>query len=356
MSIGTYVNELLKDSKLSPNELAEKLGMSYQNLMKLKTDDSALPSIRVVKQIAQFKKKEESKILYDILLSSAEKSYSLEVLDYLSRLACDGYSIRFNIWYNHYREIPRMPYSQTVDYVKDSHKKIYFGGAAFKKRSRNSFTVVDSWDDLKIQCFEQFRSTANIIHSKNAWATIFNDESAFYNTVVNFAFSKLSQYDENVINYVIVTNRRNKNEIEKITRPITTSNVHFIFEYSDIPYSSKYLRPIDLDYLKKLYTFVKDCKDRTYLPQNDKELLKSCNEAYTKLHFSTLKSSELGNELDSHKDNFKKDVTYSDYLYFTNYKHADEIEPELFYDLLDNLQDLTKYYDHYIFSKYQFNT
>lgn len=350
MSIGTYISELIDNTTLSSNELAKELGMSYQNLMKLKSDGSLIPSTKVIKQLAQFEQKEESKVLYDVLLPSVKSDYPLEVLDYLSRKACEGYTIKLNTYYFNTNEpIYKYPF---IEACKD-FKKTYFGGSAFKKRSRNTFTVVDSWDDLKIECFDQFNSCANIIYTDRAWRSVFNDESAFYNNVLYYAFSKLSQYDEKVINYVIVTNHRNKEEVKKITRPITASNVHFIFEYSDVPYSSKYLRANDLTYLKKLFLYAKYCKDPLYqLPKDNEKLLKSCIKAYDTLCFSQLRSNSLEYEIGSYNPYLKKNATYHDFLYFVGCKHANEMSPKLFYKLLDILDDLIVYYTKYIYSKF----
>lgn len=350
MSIGTYISKLIENADLSSNELAKELGMSYQNLMKLKSDGSLIPSTKVIKQLAQFEQKEESKVLYDVLLPSVKSDYPLEVLDFLSKKACEGYTINLNTHYFNTNEpINIYPF---IDTFKES-KITYFGGSAFKKRSRNTFTVVDSWDDLKIECFNQFNSCANIIYTDGAWRSVFNDESAFYNSVLYYAFSKLSQYDEKVINYVIVTNHRNKEEVKKITRPITASNVHFIFEYSDVPYSSKYLRANDLAYLKKLFLYARYCDEPMYqLPKDNEKLLKSCSDAYDTLRFSPLKSKSLEYEVDSYKEYLKKDAKYSDFLYFVGCKHANEMSPKLFYKLLDILNDLIVYYTKYIYSKF----
>lgn len=357
MSIGTYVNELLKDFEIPPKKLAKKLDMSYQNIMKLKNDESLLPSTKVIKKLAKFEKRKESEVVYDILMTSVSHAFSLEVLDYLSKKACEGYTIELDTNYTPILQKTK-PHSSSKEAREDNFTKVYFDGSALKKRSGNTFTVVDSWDNLKVECFKQFKSSANIIHSKNAWASIFRLESHFYNNVVHYALSKLSQYDENVINYVIVTNSKNKDEIEKISRPITTSNVNFIFEYSDVKYSSKYLRLIDYDYLRDLGFFMRTCDDPNFLPQNDVNLLAKCDEAFHKFRFSPLKSDTLANEAEEIYKKFDnlKNPSYADYLPFLKCMHGYEMKIELFYELLDILQDFVKCYERYIHANPLFNT
>lgn len=357
MSVGTYVTELLNDFDITPKKLAKKLDMSYQNIMKLKNDDSLLPSTKVIKKLAKFEKRKESKVVYDILNTSVGEGCSLEVLDYLSKIACEGYTIDLSTSYIPARH-KKKPHSSSRSVFEDIYTEVGFGGSAFKKRSGNTFTVVDSWDTLKIQCFSQFKSRANIIHSNDAWASIFKNESHFYNTVIYYALSKLSLYDEKVINYVIVTNSRNKDEIEKISRPITTSNVNFIFEYSDVKYSSKSLRLIDFDYLRDLGIFMSLCDDPKYLPQNDVKLLAKCDEAYYKFRFSPLKSDTLAREAEEiyKKVDNLKNPSYADYLPFLKCMHGYEMKIELFYELLDILQDFVKCYERYVRSKYIFKT
>lgn len=357
MSVGTYITELLNNYEMTPKKLAKKLDMSYQNVMKLKNDESILPSTKVIKKLAKFEKRKEPKVVYDILMTSIDAASSLEVLDYLSKKACEGYTIELGTNYLPISQKTK-PHSSSVAARKDNFARVYFGGSAFKKRSGNTFTVVDSWDTLKVECFSQFKSSANIIHSKNAWASIFCHESHFYNNVINYALSKLSQYDENVINYVIVTNYKNKNEIEKISRPITTSNVNFIFEYSNVKYSSKYLRLIDYDYLRDLGFFMRTCDDSRFLPQNDINLLAKCDEAFYKFRFSPLKSNTLANEAEEIYKKLKltNESNYADYLPFLKCNHGYEIQPALFYDLLEILQDFVKCYERYIHTKFPFNT
>ena len=57
MSVGTYINKLLNDFEITPKKLAKKLDMSYQNIMKLKNDESLLPSTKVIKKLAKFEKR-----------------------------------------------------------------------------------------------------------------------------------------------------------------------------------------------------------------------------------------------------------------------------------------------------------
>ena len=60
MSVGTYINKLLNDFEITPKKLAKKLDMSYQNIMKLKNDESLLPSTKVIKKLAKFEKRNKN--------------------------------------------------------------------------------------------------------------------------------------------------------------------------------------------------------------------------------------------------------------------------------------------------------
>ena len=100
------------------------------------------------------------------------------------------------------------------------------------------------------------------------------------------------------------------------------------------------------------------CDDPKFLPQNDVKLLAKCDEAYYKFRFSPLKSDTLASEAEEiyKKVDNLKNPSYADYLPFLKCMHGYEMKIELFYELLDILQDFVKCYERYVRSKYIFNT
>ena len=115
-------------------------------------------------------------------------------LHYLAELSANNYTIVIN---------PNVP-----DPFRN--KIMTFDGYAYKKRSRNTFTVVDSWSHIKNEHWKMFRKQSTLPLNRDSWAEIFINEPMY------FAICRVQQRGFNNIKEFVITYNENDLDINFI--------------------------------------------------------------------------------------------------------------------------------------------
>lgn len=189
MSLTTYIHNLREQKDISFRQLAIESKISYGNIMDIKNDRIAFPTDTILTKLSKYLDKNREDILFDILKDDVDEDYSKSSLRYISYLGANNYTITIN---------PCSPDPFRARYM-------YFDGYAYKKRSGNTFTVIDSWSHIKKEHWEIFKLKLNKPLSRDSWIDIFMNESMYVSNVLYFALCRVQQSDFNNIKEFVIT-------------------------------------------------------------------------------------------------------------------------------------------------------
>ena len=218
MSVATYINNLQKEKQLSYMQLAKEIGITYQNMMDLKTGRIAFFSKKVLEKLSIYEHKEKIDILYESIDHDLYENSSLCSLKYLCQCFIDGYSVTFKPDFPNPFKIGRM----------------YFDGLVSKKRVTNNYTAIDSWETLKKEHLQLYK---NIEYSRDAYVELFINENAYISSVINYAISKVDLlHDDNIRRYTIIIGNNVKYDLSLIEQYLPCKNklkINIIKEIDD---------------------------------------------------------------------------------------------------------------------------
>lgn len=188
MSISTYIHKLKNEKGISFRQLSIDSKISYGNIMDIKNDRIAFPTDSILTKLSKYLNQSRADILFEILKDDVDEDYSLTSLHYLAELGANNYTIVIN---------PNVP-----DPFRN--KIMTFDGYAYKKRSGNTFTVVDSWSHIKKEHWEMFKKQYSLPLSRDSWVEIFINESMYAANVLYFAICRVQQSGfDNIKEFVI---------------------------------------------------------------------------------------------------------------------------------------------------------
>ena len=128
MSIQTYILKTKNNKNISYTALAQEIGITYTNLIKLKDGDITFPSDKVLEALSKHEKREKQEILLDILLDDVSPEFDLNTLRYLCKMSCEEYVLNLE---------PEL--KGEMDMIAT-----HFEALIVKKRFGKRYTLVDS--------------------------------------------------------------------------------------------------------------------------------------------------------------------------------------------------------------------
>lgn len=189
MSLTTYIHKLKDEKGLSFRQLSIESKINYGNIMDIKNGRIAFPTDSILNKLSKYLDKSKEEILFNILEDDVDQNYSKSSLRYLSYLGANNYTIVIN---------PNVP-----DPFRT--KMMTFDGYAYKKRSGNTFTVVDSWSHIKKEHWEMFKVKYNKPLDRDSWTEIFINESMYVSNVLYFAICRVQQSGFDNIKELVIT-------------------------------------------------------------------------------------------------------------------------------------------------------
>ncbi|MBS5112643.1 MAG: helix-turn-helix transcriptional regulator [Coprobacillus cateniformis] len=189
MSLTTYIHKLKDEKGISFRQLAIESKISYGNIMDIKNNRIAFPTDSILSKLSKYVGKPKEEILFDILQDDVNESYSKASLHYLSHLGANNYTIVIN---------PNVP-----DPLRT--QMMTFDGYGYKKRSGNTFTVVDSWSHIKKEHWEMFKIKYNTPLDRDSWTEVFINEPMYVSNVLYFALFRVQNSGFNNVKEFVIT-------------------------------------------------------------------------------------------------------------------------------------------------------
>lgn len=170
--LSNYIEKVKSDHNVSYRELAKRMDISYNIIMKIKNETIKNISLPVLEKIALFENRNPLIVLYDILYKDDEtkllKNHSKNSLMFLCYLYLQNYSIDLN-------------YKSPIHVF---NKNVQFEGSAYQKRSLNNQLLIDSWDSLVKEYQTMFSNKNESIKD------LFSSDFDYHTNVFSYASSK----------------------------------------------------------------------------------------------------------------------------------------------------------------------
>ena len=177
-------------------QLAEQVGINYKTLNTLVNEDGRL---MYPKQLALFSKytgKSKQEVFYDNLKDDdLSDACTKTALLYIGKKTCEGWIANIDI-----RLDTKISNTRTANYA----------GILHKKRSGNGLTVVEDWDQLKVDFWEFYykgKLKDEEEYGRDTIARTFANERKYISSVLFFGLQRLCTTNLNPVNCHIVFNR-----------------------------------------------------------------------------------------------------------------------------------------------------
>lgn len=177
-------------------QLAEQVGINYKTLNTLVNEDGRLMNPKQLALFSKYTGKSKQEVFYDNLKDDdLSDACTKTALLYIGKKTCEGWIANIDI-----RLDTKISNTRTANYA----------GILHKKRSGNGLTVVEDWDQLKVD-FWVFYYKGKLKdeeeYGRDTIARTFANERKYISSVLFFGLQRLCTTNLNPVNYHIVFNR-----------------------------------------------------------------------------------------------------------------------------------------------------
>lgn len=177
-------------------QLAEQVGINYKTLNTLVNEDGRLMNPKQLALFSKFTGKSKQEVFYDNLKDDdLSDACTKTALLYIGKKTCEGWIANIDI-----RLDTKISNTRTANYA----------GIMHKKRSGNGLTVVEDWDQLKVDFWEFYykgKLKDEEEYGRDTIARTFANERKYISSVLFFGLQRLCTTNLNPVNYHIVFNR-----------------------------------------------------------------------------------------------------------------------------------------------------
>lgn len=196
MSVKSYIDSLCSERNLNMKQLAEQVGINYKTLNTLVNEDGRLMNPKQLALFSKYTGKSKQEVFYDNLKDDdLSDACTKTALLYIGKKTCEGWIANIDI-----RLDTKISNTRTANYA----------GILHKKRSGNGLTVVEDWDQLKVD-FWAFYYKGKLKdeeeYGRDTIARTFANERKYISSVLFFGLQRLCTTNLNPVNYHIVFNR-----------------------------------------------------------------------------------------------------------------------------------------------------
>ncbi len=196
MSVKSYIDSLCSEKNLNMKQLAEQVGINYKTLNTLVNEDGRLMNPKQLALFSKYTGKSKQEVFYDNLKDDdLSDACTKTALLYIGKKTCEGWIANIDI-----RLDTKISNTRTANYA----------GILHKKRSGNGLTVVEDWDQLKVD-FWVFYYKGKLKdeeeYGRDTIARTFANERKYISSVLFFGLQRLCTTNLNPVNYHIVFNR-----------------------------------------------------------------------------------------------------------------------------------------------------
>lgn len=196
MSVKSYIDSLCSEKHLNMKQLAEQVGINYKTLNTLVNEDGRLMNPKQLALFSKYTGKSKQEVFYDNLKDDdLSDACTKTALLYIGKKTCEGWIANIDI-----RLDTKISNTRTANYA----------GILHKKRSGNGLTVVEDWDQLKVDFWEFYykgKLKDEEEYGRDAIARTFANERKYISSVLFFGLQRLCTTNLNPVNYHIVFNR-----------------------------------------------------------------------------------------------------------------------------------------------------
>ena len=177
-------------------QLAEQVGINYKTLNTLVNEDGRLMNPKQLALFSKYTGKSKQEVFYDNLKDDdLSDACTKTALLYIGKKTCEGWIADIDI-----RLDTKISNTRTANYA----------GILHKKRSGNGLTVVEDWDQLKVDFWEFYykgKLKDEEEYGRDTIARTFANERKYISSVLFFGLQRLCTTNLNPVNYHIVFNR-----------------------------------------------------------------------------------------------------------------------------------------------------
>ena len=196
MSVKSYIDSLCSEKILNMKQLAEQVGINYKTLNTLVNEDGRLMNPKQLALFSKYTGKSKQEVFYDNLKDDdLSDACTKTALLYIGKKTCEGWIANIDI-----RLDTKISNTRTANYA----------GILHKKRSGNGLTVVEDWDQLKVDFWEFYykgKLKDEEEYGRDTIARTFANERKYISSVLFFGLQRLCTTNLNPVNYHIVFNR-----------------------------------------------------------------------------------------------------------------------------------------------------
>lgn len=196
MSVKSYIDSLCSEKNLNMKQLAEQVGINYKTLNTLVNEDGRLMNPKQLALFSKYTGKSKQEVFYDNLKDDdLSDACTKTALLYIGKKTCEGWIANIDI-----RLDTKISNTRTANYA----------GILHKKRSGNGLTVVEDWDQLKVDFWEFYykgKLKDEEEYDRDTIARTFANERKYISSVLFFGLQRLCTTNLNPVNYHIVFNR-----------------------------------------------------------------------------------------------------------------------------------------------------
>lgn len=177
-------------------QLAEQVGINYKTLNTLVNEDGRLMNPKQLALFSKYTGKSKQEVFYDNLKDDdLSDACTKTALLYIGKKTCEGWIANIDI-----RLDTKISNTRTANYA----------GILHKKRSGNGLTVVEDWNQLKVDFWEFYykgKLKDEEEYGRDTIARTFANERKYISSVLFFGLQRLCTTNLNPVNYHIVFNR-----------------------------------------------------------------------------------------------------------------------------------------------------
>lgn len=196
MSVKSYIESLCSEKNLNMKQLAEQVGINYKTLNTLVNEDGRLMNPKQLALFSKYTGKSKQEVFYDNFKDDdLSDACTKTALLYIGKKTCEGWIANIDI-----RLDTKISNTRTANYA----------GILHKKRSGNGLTVVEDWDQLKVDFWEFYykgKLKDEEEYGRDTIARTFANERKYISSVLFFGLQRLCTTNLNPVNYHIVFNR-----------------------------------------------------------------------------------------------------------------------------------------------------
>ncbi len=196
MSVKSYIDSLCSEKHLNMKQLAEQVGINYKTLNTLVNENGRLMNPKQLALFSKYTGKSKQEVFYDNLKDDdLSDACTKTALLYIGKKTCEGWIANIDI-----RLDTKISNTRTANYA----------GILHKKRSGNGLTVVEDWDQLKVDFWEFYykgKLKDEEEYGRDTIARTFANERKYISSVLFFGLQRLCTTNLNPVNYHIVFNR-----------------------------------------------------------------------------------------------------------------------------------------------------